>query len=863
MFWVHASNASRFEQSFHEIASRIKLAGRHKIHIDIFQLMHDWLSDESKRKWVLILDNADDAAFLVDAPSASHNGEGSGAESKRSQPLIRCVPQSQNGSVLITSRSKAAARRLVEENGMVPIDPMKESDALVLLQKKLGQQEDSNNITELAAALEYMPLAMVQAAAYVSQRRPRFSVQQYLTDFRRNDHKKTSLLNSEGGQLRRDWEAKNSIIITWQISFDHIRQTRPSASDLLSIMSFYDRQYIPHILLRNHPKEELVHQENNASRSIFHDQSEDEDTTLQSSADDSLEADILTLRDYSFIIVNADGATYDMHRLVQLATQKWLKIHDQLERCKGQSVMRLYMTFPLHGEYENWPRCQPLFPHAKAIASQQPKEESVLAEWATILYRAAWYASEIGNYSEAEEISIQTVKFRTKLLGREHKDTLDSMALLSINYQDIGRLDAAETLLVELVDISKRKLGTHHPDTLYCMHLLASNYLRRLNWNKAEELLIQVTDGQKKDFGVEHHDTISRMNNLAWAYIGQEKWSGAKELLIQITRTGRKNLGADHLTTLSATVNLAWTYTNIGEYNRAETLLMQVVESYREKLGVDHPNTLCALDMLSETYRQQRKFDLAVELGVQVLEKRRMKLGVGHPSTLASMNYLAVAHMDQERWDEAKELLEQIIKSGKKQKGGAKHPFMLLNMHNLAIVLKMQGHTSEAISLMEDCWEQRILVLGPQHSDTIRSYQWLIQWQQEIITPSKETVPEATEHASSKTTQPKHNSSPQSKRSDLRQRKRGNSRERERNSSRQPKHDSIQQPKCESPQNSKGYGPQQPEHNSLRHTSHNNSRNLKHDGRRQRHNDPRHSKHDSSPPILHERKWYLGLICCK
>jgi len=49
-------------------------------------------------------------------------------------------------------------------------------------------------------------------------------VQQYIEAFQKNEKKKTSLLNYEAGQLRRDPDAKNSIIITWQISFDDIRE---------------------------------------------------------------------------------------------------------------------------------------------------------------------------------------------------------------------------------------------------------------------------------------------------------------------------------------------------------------------------------------------------------------------------------------------------------------------------------------------------------------------------------------------------------------------------------------------------------------------------------------------------------------
>ncbi|KAL2048196.1 hypothetical protein N7G274_000107 [Stereocaulon virgatum] len=110
--------------------------------------------------------------------------------------------------------------------------------ALSLFEKKLGPLDQGDDTAELAAALEYMPLAIVQAAAYISQRAPRCSVQRHLEDYRKSDGKKTSLLNYEGGQLRRDWQAQNSIIITWQISFEYIHQSWPSAADLLSLMSF-------------------------------------------------------------------------------------------------------------------------------------------------------------------------------------------------------------------------------------------------------------------------------------------------------------------------------------------------------------------------------------------------------------------------------------------------------------------------------------------------------------------------------------------------------------------------------------------------------------------------------------------------
>ena len=223
--------------------------------------MHDWLRDDRKGKWVLILDNVDDASFLVKAQSTGQDGQTNGIGNGNLRPLVVYLPQCPNGSILITTRSESAALKLVEQRDIIAVKPMGRADALALLERKLGWHDDGEDAVELAAALEFMPLAIVQAATYISQRVPRYSVREYLQDFRKSDWKRTSLLNYEGEQLRRDREAKNSIIVTWQISFDHIREIRPSAADLLSLMSFFDRQGIPEALLRSRGEQRNLRQD--------------------------------------------------------------------------------------------------------------------------------------------------------------------------------------------------------------------------------------------------------------------------------------------------------------------------------------------------------------------------------------------------------------------------------------------------------------------------------------------------------------------------------------------------------------------------------------------------------------------------
>jgi hypothetical protein len=71
---------------------------------------------------------------------------------------------------------------------------MDKAQAQALLEKKLGVQGHTDEIAELPATLEYMPLAIVQAAAYVSQRAPLFLVRQYRDEFKKSERKKTSVL---------------------------------------------------------------------------------------------------------------------------------------------------------------------------------------------------------------------------------------------------------------------------------------------------------------------------------------------------------------------------------------------------------------------------------------------------------------------------------------------------------------------------------------------------------------------------------------------------------------------------------------------------------------------------------------------
>jgi hypothetical protein len=112
VFWVHASNAARIEQGYRDIADQVRLAGRNDPQADVFKLVHNWLRNEKNGKWLLVLDNADDAAALTLPASNEPKAQASSRDGARPRLLSWHLPRSKNGSVLVNSRTRSVALQL-------------------------------------------------------------------------------------------------------------------------------------------------------------------------------------------------------------------------------------------------------------------------------------------------------------------------------------------------------------------------------------------------------------------------------------------------------------------------------------------------------------------------------------------------------------------------------------------------------------------------------------------------------------------------------------------------------------------------------------------------------------------------------
>ena len=168
----------------------------------------------------------------------------------------------------------------------------------------------------LANALDCLPLAIKQATGYITATHT--SIKDYLTLFSKDDGHQRRLLEKTYGDIGRDThdDLQDSVILTWQISFDRIRHQRPAAANILSLMGNFYPEDILIDLLKGESTDEIEFQE-----------------------------DIGTLIQYSLISKKGDGVSFSMHRLVRLTIRTWLMNQGTLEKWDAKASRSVMIAF--------------------------------------------------------------------------------------------------------------------------------------------------------------------------------------------------------------------------------------------------------------------------------------------------------------------------------------------------------------------------------------------------------------------------------------------------------------------------------------------------------------------------------------
>ncbi|CZR66344.1 uncharacterized protein PAC_16245 [Phialocephala subalpina] len=555
VFWVHAGSSSRMDQGYKSIAESLNLPGWDNASVDTFRLVSTALSGDAHGHWLLVLDNADDMDTFDNArlnPSS--------VDSNRKEPLINYLPRGSNGMTLITTRDTQAGKSLANNRKVIEVSPMTTTEAESLLQLNVSEEGNLDNpeYRELVEILGCLPLAITQAGAFIDYNK--ITAKEYLEILCANDSEMEELLKKELPDFRRDSESQNSVIRTWKVSFDRIRQRWTRAADMLCLMAFLDRQAIPKTLLQRKGEKmaEFV---------------------------DALGK----LKAFS-LVSTGKGDTLEIHRLVQISTRTWLALWGDPAKWQEEALKVLAAAFP-PGDFANWSSCQVLSPHAQTVTQYSFGPDLGLLR-AKLLHNMASYDEERGRYGLAYMRASDALSIRGEALGHEHHDTLMSMFYVGRLLWRQGKYKDAEETYMKLLELRKRVLGPEHPDTLMTMTGIGISLWGQGKYEAAEEMHRQTLELREKVLGLEHPDTLISMNNLGNSLSNQGKYKAAEKMHRQTLELREKVLGPEHPDTLGSMNNLGTSLSNQGKHKAAEEMRRQTLELQEKVLGPEHPNTL-------------------------------------------------------------------------------------------------------------------------------------------------------------------------------------------------------------------------------------------------------------------------------
>jgi hypothetical protein len=563
VFWIDASDRDSLHQSYASIAQKLDIPGWDDEKTDIKQLVKLHLERKSGRQCLLVFDNTEDIHPGFSASSVP-----------RAADLINDLPRSALCSIVFTTTNSNAAERLAPQSIVQLYELMPETAQRMLENywRALVSRSEQQEAKLLLQELSYLPLAIVQAAAYMNNTET--TPRQYRSQIRgwKLDALEHNDMVTE--DKPRGYSTKNPVAATLIISMDQIRRLNALAADYLYLAACVDSKDISFDL-------------------------------LQASSPRERQDAMKVLSRYELVTRRPAESAFDLHRLVHRALREWLKKQQQLGQWTQHAITQLLQVFPDH-DISSRSRWRRLLPHAKHALSNASAEGEG-GDRLTLLWKCARTLCSDGRWNEAEELEVLVIETSKKVFGNEHPDTLNSLGNLASTYRNQGRWKEAEELGVQVMETKKRVLGEEHPDTLASMSNLTSTYWNQGRWKEAEELFVQVIETTKRVFGDEHPNTLTSMANLALTYWNQGRWKEAEELEVQVMETRKKVLGEEHPDSLTSMNNFAFTLRSQRRNEEAVSLLETCCQLRKQILGEQHPVTKSSLATVRKWQAQKSK----------------------------------------------------------------------------------------------------------------------------------------------------------------------------------------------------------------------------------------------------------------
>lgn len=560
IWWITAEDPEQIQAGLAALAARLcRPVATTSTTAEAAEWALAWL--QGHPGWLMILDNVNDPGDV--------------------EPLLG---QLTSGHILVTTRRDTGWDRIASPIRLDVLDPGPATDLIAARTGSHGQAgQDAAAL--IAEELGYLPLALDQAAAYITQ--THISQADYLQRLR---ERPAAMYAAGGGQAQR------TIARVWDITIDAIGARDPAAITLLHILACYAPDNLPRLVLGGR------------------------DASSRLAVDEALGV----LASYSMITLTPDAVS--MHRLVQAVILARQPPEDKFSAFAGQPPLTTALDWlgealPANPDdnVAKWPLLRALIPHAENLTALFPSNARP-ETLAFVQNQIAHFHDSQGQYEKALILLKSAVAISQSTLGPDHPSTAMVLGGLAYAYWRQGRHSEALPLEQQVLEIAEGALGRDHPSTAAALNNLATTYGALGEHDKALPLQERALQISEAALGPNHPNTATMLDNLAATYRGLGEADKALPLRQRALEITEAAYGPDHPSTAIRLGNLASTYRALGETDKALRLQERALQVSEAALGPDHPTTATMLNNLAITYREMGEPDKALPLEQRALQ---------------------------------------------------------------------------------------------------------------------------------------------------------------------------------------------------------------------------------------------------
>jgi tetratricopeptide (TPR) repeat protein len=500
VWWVRSEDPAILAADYASLAEALDLPEKKATNQQVLiKAVKNWL--EQNPKWMLVFDGANDFAEVQNY-----------------------LPQGDIGHVLITSRN--FNWRNIASAAYLNIHVLKRSESIDVLLKRTGYT-NRETAGALAEALGDLPLALVQAGAYMEAKG--ITLSDYLNMF---TDRKNELWDRAGPPS----DYPDTVATTWDIVFDEVMQISPSGADLLNLCAFLAPDDIPIKLLR----EGAQHLPKSLAA-----------VTADPMAFDSA---VDSLRCYSLIEVTAE--TISVHRLVQAITHNRLD-GDDLKKWAEASVRIVDEAFPFDSDdVRTWSVCSRLLPHALAAAEHAEALDVASDSTWRLLNQIGLYLQGRAQFAEAKKMYERALVIGKSVYGADHPQVAIYVNNLGGVLQALGDMEGAKKMYERALAIDESAYGADHPSVAIRVNNLGSVLQALGDMEGAKKMYERALTIDESAYGADHPSVAIDVGNLGSVLRDIGDMEAAKKMFERALIIFTEYLGDNHPHTKTVKKNL-------------------------------------------------------------------------------------------------------------------------------------------------------------------------------------------------------------------------------------------------------------------------------------------------------------------